>query len=57
MSLGRIQKVLSSTLLREDLLLEPHRPGVIVTKNIHLLSIQDERNVSLNRGMKSLPKG
>jgi hypothetical protein len=42
----KTQKDLSSTLLREDLLLEPPRPGVILTKKLHVLSIQDEKIIS-----------
>jgi hypothetical protein len=45
MYLLKTQKALSSTLLREELLLEPSRPVIILTKNIHVLSIQDEENI------------
>jgi hypothetical protein len=56
MYLLKIQKALSSSLLREYLLLEPPSPVVTHSKNIHVLSIQDEKNISIKRGMKSLPK-
>jgi hypothetical protein len=49
MYLVTTQKVLSSTLLREDVLLEPPRPGVCIIKNRHILSEQDEKNISLKR--------